>query len=305
MQNVLDFKKDFMVQQIDAKSSNGVSLTPHSIQELASSRKLIAFDLDGTLADSKQALKPDMGILISELLKKTNVAVISGGSFEQFKKQFLPSLPSFINQVSHGTGDSEEDHGTENEDIGHTLYMLPVSGSQRYEFGDQGWTMTDSVIFPSEQKEKVLTVLNELEKKAVEFDLPNETFGPRVEERGTQITLSALGQSAPLNLKAAWDPNVTRRKKIREYLLPRLPDVEVHIGGSTSIDILPKGFDKSVGLQRLLSTKSMTKEDMIFVGDEVFEGGNDYSPSVAGILTISINNPSETAELIREWIKVV
>lgn len=265
-------------------------------------RKLIAFDLDGTLAESKQMLKSDMAILIGELLKKTDVAVISGGSFEQFKKQFLPSLPSFINQVSHGTGGGSEDRDTEHEDTSHTLYMLPVSGSQRYEFGDQGWTMTDSVIFPVEQKEKVLAELNELDKKAVEFDLPKETFGPRVEERGTQITLSALGQSAPVDVKAAWDPDIEKRKKIAAYLTERLPEVEVHIGGSTSIDILPKGFDKSVGLQRLLSTKNMMMDDMVFVGDAVFEGGNDYSPSVAGILTISIKNPSETAELIKEWV---
>jgi phosphomannomutase len=283
MSNILEFKNNIDLAEIK-------------------NRRLIAFDLDGTLAESKQILKSDMGILIGELLKKTDVVVISGGSFEQFKKQFLPSLPSYINQVAHGTGNGVVDHGVENEDTGHTLYMLPVSGSQRYEFSDQGWTMTDSVVFPFEQKAKVLEVLSNLEQKAVEFDLPKETFGPRVEERGTQITLSALGQSAPVNLKVAWDPDILKRKKIVEYLTPRLPDVDIHIGGSTSIDILPKGFDKSVGLQRLLSTKNMKREDMVFVGDAVFEGGNDYSPSIAGILTISIKNPNETAELIKAWI---
>ena len=274
-------------------------------------RKIISFDLDGTLAESKQSLSTDMGMLIGDLLKKTDVAVISGGSFEQFKKQFLPFLP-FLSALPANLGSTATDIKTN-----HNLYILPVSGSQRYEFSSD-WIMTDSVVFPAEQKTKVLAALKEFEEKyvtsdtetvapefahdAVEYDLPKQTFGPRVEERGTQITFSALGQSAPVDLKKAWDPDINKRKKIASYLTEHLPEVEIHIGGSTSIDILPKGFDKAAGLERLFSTKGMSKEDMVFVGDAVFEGGNDFSPSTVGILTISIKDPSETAELIRQWI---
>jgi len=58
-------------------------------------KSLIIFDLDGTLAESKQPMDSEMTELLARLLEKKKVAVISGGSFEQFKKQFLPELEHF------------------------------------------------------------------------------------------------------------------------------------------------------------------------------------------------------------------
>jgi hypothetical protein len=55
-------------------------------------KKLIAFDLDGTLASSKSPLHDDMVLQLSELLSHKQVCVISGGKFEQFEKQILNSL---------------------------------------------------------------------------------------------------------------------------------------------------------------------------------------------------------------------
>jgi hydroxymethylpyrimidine pyrophosphatase-like HAD family hydrolase len=66
----------------------------------------------------------------------------------------------------------------------------------------------------------------------------------------------------------------------------------------TSLDILPKGFDKAVGLKALLEDGGLQISDMLFIGDAVFEGGNDYSPVEAGIETIGITGPEETAKLI-------
>ena len=54
------------------------------------SKKIVAFDLDGTLAPSKQHLESDMSEVLCLLAKEKKVAIISGGSFNQFKKQFLP-----------------------------------------------------------------------------------------------------------------------------------------------------------------------------------------------------------------------
>ena len=56
-------------------------------------KQLIAFDLDGTLAESKQPLKDDMGDALADLLGVANVAVISGGDWPQFNKQVASRLP--------------------------------------------------------------------------------------------------------------------------------------------------------------------------------------------------------------------
>jgi phosphomannomutase len=56
-------------------------------------KKLIVFDLDGTLAKSKSSLDAEMSTLLSALLGVVKVAVISGGNWTQFQKQLLSLLP--------------------------------------------------------------------------------------------------------------------------------------------------------------------------------------------------------------------
>lgn len=275
------------------------SLPFKDIAAAAKAKKIKAFDLDGTLAESKQALNADMGQLIAQLLEKSSVAVISGGSFNQFKKQFLSHLPAVF--------ESNAQRNAENQQTG-TLFLLPVSGSQRYEYDQaaKDWIMTDSMdAFPEEEKEKIVNVLKDFEATYAgrpEFSLPAETYGPRIEERGTQITFSALGQSAPIELKKPWDPDMQKRQKIQAYLKGRLPEIGINLGGSTTLDILPKGFNKASGLMRLLSKMGLSIADMVFVGDAIFPGGNDYSALEVGIQTIAVKGPDETAEIIKEWI---
>ena len=57
-------------------------------------KELVAFDLDGTLAESKQALKDDMAEAFADLLGVAHVAVISGGDWPQFQKQVASRLPA-------------------------------------------------------------------------------------------------------------------------------------------------------------------------------------------------------------------
>lgn len=247
-------------------------------------KKIAAFDLDGTLTESKLPMTPSMAFTLSDLAKVAIVAVISGGSFQQFKKQLLGALELSDADLSH-------------------LILLPTSGSQRYEYDavGKGWKLTDKEDLSEDLKKKILEGLKEIESSNL-YDLPVEIFGERTEERGTQITFSGLGQQAPIEKKRLWDPEQLKRKKIKEALEHMIPEVDIRIGGMTSIDILHKGFDKSVGLRRLLSKLDMKIEDMIFVGDAVFPGGNDYSPSQAGIETVSIRNPAETETLIKRWL---
>lgn len=249
-------------------------------------KKIAAFDLDGTLTESKLPMTPSMAVTICDLARVATVAVISGGSFNQFKKQLLDAL----------------DHFGVDPELSHFI-LLPTSGSQRYEYDSvsKEWKLTDKEDLPQDLKIKIMEGLQKIEQSNA-YDIPLEKFGERTEDRGTQITFSGFGQEAPIEKKQAWDPDQSKRKKIKETLEVMIPEVDIRIGGMTSIDILNKGFDKSVGLRRLLSKLDLKKEDMIFVGDAVFPGGNDYSPSQAGIETVSIRNPAETESLIRRWL---
>ena len=137
-------------------------------------KKLIVFDLDGTLAESKASLDAEMAALINKLLGFIKVAVISGGNWPQFQKQVL----------SHLAGDERLKN----------LSLLPTCGTQFYKY-EKGWEKIYSEDFTSEQKEKIISSL----KKAIEQSglKAEKVWGEVIEDRGSQITFSALGQEAP------------------------------------------------------------------------------------------------------------
>jgi len=252
------------------------------------SKKIIAFDLDGTLAESKQHIEKDMSYLLCDIARVKKLAIISGGDFSQFEKQFL---------VSFKPKEEEKDL------IYSNLILLPTSGSRRYEYDlvKKEWIMTDIEEMPFLIKEKTLKILQNFAKTG-KYGIGAVIEGDDVvEDRVTQISLSALGQHAPLADKLVWDPDQAKRKEMKKELELILPEVEINIGGSTTLDILPKGFNKAKGLMRLLDKLGMTKEDMLFIGDAIFPGGNDYSPYEKGIESIKTSGPKDTISIIKQW----
>jgi hypothetical protein len=251
------------------------------------SKKIIAFDLDGTLAVSKSPITYEMGDLIKQLAQQKIVVVISGGSFKQFQTQFLPpfhrddSMMSFIQN----------------------LILLPTSGSQRYEYDQEKkeWELTDKEPLSESVKDKAKKLLQEIIDSGL-YDIPQNPIGAIIEDRDTQISFSALGQKAPIEEKKLWDPDQKKRQKIKAEIEPKIPEATIMIGGTTTLDILQKGFNKAVGLERLLNKLHFQKSDMIFLGDAVFPGGNDYSVFQAGIETIAVKGPEETGLIVKNWI---
>lgn len=242
-------------------------------------KKLIVFDLDGTLAESKLALDAEMAALVSRLLNIVKVAVISGGNWPQFEEHLLPHLP--------------HDERLTN------LSILPTCGTKYYQH-DSGWKQLYSEDFMSEQKERIIRSLKEvIESSAFE---PQETWGDVIEDRGSQITFSALGQQAPLAAKAKWDPDFAKRKKMKALLDNLIPEFSVRLGGMTSVDVTKPGIDKAYGIRKLRDTLGISIQEMIFVGDALFPGGNDYPAKEAGVVSIRVKNPHETKRVIEAFI---
>jgi len=253
------------------------------------SKKIIAFDLDGTLAESKQHLESDMAKLLATLAKEKIVVVITGGSFNQIKEQFLPY---FI--------PNENDKWS----IYRNLILLSTSGSQRFQYSNikNDWVVTDVEELSDKTKIAIMKALNEIIDSG-DYDIAPAIEGDDIiEDRLTQISMSGLGQHAPLSLKKAWDPDQKKRQEIKKILDQKLPDVNIIIGGTTTLDILPKGFDKAKGLIRLLNNLGLNKKDIVFIGDAMFPGGNDYSVHESGIESIGVSGPDEVKEIIKKWI---
>ncbi|MGB8910185.1 MAG: HAD hydrolase family protein, partial [Candidatus Cybelea sp.] len=142
-----------------------------------------------------------------------------------------------------------------------------------------------------------------LEKAVAQSGLqPKETWGDRIEDRGTQITYSALGQQAPLDAKATWDPDFSKRKQIQAILDGMLPNFSVRLGGTTSIDVTRPGIDKAYGIRKLRDILNIPLVDMLFIGDAIFPGGNDYAAKEAGVDCIAVRDPEETKRVVEAII---
>jgi len=239
-------------------------------------KKLIVFDLDGTLAESKSAIDSEMAKVFIALINVVKVAIISGGDWPQFEKQVLVHLPS--NKMLKN------------------LSILPTCGTKFYEYKKDWEKLYAEDLTPAE-KTKIITCLN----TAVEEQgfKPAKTWGEQIEDRGSQITFSALGQDAPLDAKREWDPGFVKRKKIQSVLNKTIPEFSVNLGGTTSIDITKPGIDKGYGIKKLKKILNIKKKEMIFIGDAIFPGGNDYPAKEAGITSICIKDPNETKRVIQ------
>lgn len=243
--------------------------------------KIIAFDLDGTLTPSKSPLEKDMGELLTKLMSKYKVAVISGASLKQFEKQFLTNLNASPNELRN-------------------LYIIPTNGASLCQY-KTGWLCVHSYEFSEEEKKTI----NEAFKKALaetSFEQPPTLYGEQIEDRGTQLTFSAFGMQAPLALKEKWDPDHAKRSRIVNALKPYLKDFSVHMGGATSIDVTRKGIDKAYGLKEVLKLTNLKPAEMLFVGDEIREDGNDLPALALGEQSRSVTGPEETKQIIRELL---
>lgn len=237
---------------------------------------LIAFDLDGTLAESKQALPAIMGDALADLLSVAHVSVISGGDWPQFNQQIVSQLPARAD-VSR-------------------LWLMPTTGTKLYRYQDGGWVQIYAELFDDAQKQAIFTAFDA--SLAATGFTPEQTWGERIEDRGSQITFSALGQQAPLEAKAHWDPDFAKRKVIQADLRQRLPGLSINMGGATSIDITRDGVDKGYALKKLRDASGIALDAMMFIGDAIFPGGNDYPAKEIGLDTVRVRDPEETLAVI-------
>jgi len=234
-------------------------------------KKLIVYDLDGTLAESKSSLDAEMSARLHDLLGVIKVAVISGGDWPQFEAQLLSHLP--------------HDERLAN------LSLLPTCGTKFYQYSGD-WKKLYEEDFTTDQREKILSSFKKV-LAAAGFKV-EKTWGEVIEDRGSQITFSALGQQAPLEEKDKWDPDYAKRKKIKALLDTYIPEFSVRMGGATSIDITKPGIDKAYGIRKLRDLLDISLKEMIYIGDALFVGGNDYPAEEAGVVSIPVRDPRET-----------
>lgn len=256
-------------------------------------KKLIAFDLDGTLAPSKSFLPDEMAEVMAKLLDHFEVCVISGGKFGQFETQLLNGLHAGPEQLQR-------------------LHLMPTCGTRYmiYNVADSKWDTVYAENFTDDEKAKIVKALEDgidelgyREKKV---------YGEIIEDRDSQITFSALGQDIVaelgeegVKLKEEWDPDGSKKLAIRDYVAALIPEFEVRAGGATSIDITKPGIDKAYGMRKLMAELQIGKDDILFMGDRMQPSGNDYPVKEFGIDSIEVSSWKDTVNILTGILHVL
>ncbi|MCL4405098.1 MAG: HAD-IIB family hydrolase [Patescibacteria group bacterium] len=252
-------------------------------------KRLIVFDLDGTLTETKSNLKADMSKALDRLLAKKKVAVIGGSGYKQWQSQFISELGTSPQLLSN-------------------LFLFPTTATSFYRY-NKGWKKIYAYKLSIKERQQIKNAFRAV-LRDIRYVPPKRTYGKVIENRGTQITFSALGQDVVarlgekgVRLKKEWTKKNTPLKlKIVRLMQQRLPRMEVHAAGFTSIDVTRKGIDKAYGIRQIVRYLHVPIEDMLFVGDALFPGGNDYAARRTGVRCIAVKGPAETKRIIKEIV---
>lgn len=250
------------------------------------SKELIVFDLDGTLAQTKSTIDQEMSKLLENLLTIKKVAVIGGGKMELFHEQLLDNLkvPSELLK---------------------NFFLFPTTATTFYKHENGEWKQVYVHNLSQEEADQVMAAFEKVLKE-VNYK-PEKTYGKVIENRGSQITWSVLGQDVVkvlgdegVELKKKWTAENTPLKlKIAKMLQEELPNLQVRAAGYTSIDITKPGIDKAYGLHQIEKYLGVKIENMLFVGDAIFEGGNDYAITKTVVDYVQVKDPQETKDIIK------
>jgi len=244
--------------------------------------RLVAFDLDDTLAPSKSAIDPRIAAQLRSLLQLVDVAIISGGNETQFRSQVIAQL---------GEADAAELA---------RLHLLPTCGTRYLRHDGDDFVAVYAHDLSADEKAAALSALREEADRLGLWEA--NPWGEILEDRGSQITFSALGQQAPGDAKHAWDPSGEKRLRLRDAVAARVPELEVRAGGSTSIDITRAGIDKAYGMTSLAERTGIPLADMLFYGDRLDVGGNDYPVRALGVRSIAVTGWEDTADQLDQLL---
>ncbi|TSC57292.1 MAG: HAD family hydrolase, partial [Parcubacteria group bacterium Greene0416_79] len=212
--------------------------------------------------------------------KVKKVSVISGGSFAQFQRQFVPKLT---------------------EGNLPNLFLFPTCGSAFYRHNGARWENVYTEVLSPEEKARIFGAFEAMFRE-VGFKKPETLYGVLIEDRETQITFAAHGSSAPLPIKSAWDPDRKKRLKMIGVLARLIPEFEIRTGGTSSIDVTRKGIDKAYGIYQMEKHLGVPRTAMAFVGDDVGEGGNDHPVIATGISVVAVTGPEQTKQIIKDML---
>jgi hypothetical protein len=242
-------------------------------------RALIA-DIDDTICPSTKPVRPEMAREIDRIIAAGRVfAFISGSTLDQLTEQLAP----YLTQPFHILAASGTHYATVTYPQGKPLR------EEKYKHG-----------FAAAERAEILAAFEELLAATGVKSLT--TKEDQLQDRGSQITLSAIGRNAPEQAKRSFDPDGSLRREWVARLRARLGDrFSMRIGGTSSIDITPLGVDKAWGIRRFLQLQGIQPSEALFFGDKLDPHGNDY-PALQVVDCMAVRDEKHALELLKLFL---
>lgn len=230
-------------------------------------KRHLFFDLDKTVAPARQPILEDMFSLLNALPHE--IIIVSGQEVSKIGWQ-TNELPTI--RLGQNGNHAVAVDGTE-------LWNVPLDDTHRAE---------------------ILAHIHAL-MEIIDHDI-NHDWKP-IEDRGSQITFSPVGNTAPVDVKMSYDPDRAKREALLEKIPFLSDELTVKIGGSTSVDYIHKDRHKGANVQKLIDLKGWDKDACIYFGDGLFPGGNDEA--VIGVIdTVPVDDHLHTYTLLQKHLGI-
>ena len=235
----------------------------------ASKIKVIAMDLDGTLTQHKETLTPVHRQTLTALSEKYKLLMAGAGQVMRIFRQ-LGEFPIDI--------------------IGN--YGLQY-GVYRKETGTIDTVRDLSFPIDRESVEERVTYL----RKKHGF---TAFRGESVEYHPSGcVTFPILGTRAIQEDKLAFDPDRKKRRAIYREVVELFSEYHVFVGGSSSFDMAPKPYNNYYALDLYAAEHGLAHDNILYIGDDYGEGGNDESVYLSDIPYLTIDDYRDFPALVR------
>ena len=234
--------------------------------------KLIAMDLDGTLTQHKTPLSDEHRDILTRLSKKYKLLMVGAGMCRRVFEQ----MGRFPIDILGNYGMQYAEYNPETKDI--DIVFNEVRDTDR-ECVDRRVTM---------MREKYGFT---------------EFAGDNVEYHSSGcVTFPVLGTKAKQEDKLAFDPDRKKRRAIYEDVKSVFSDYTVFVGGSSSFDMAPFPFDKAYALGKYCDERGIKHSEVVYIGDDYGEGGNDESVYKADFNYLTIDDYRDFPEVVKELL---
>ncbi len=240
-------------------------------------KRIIIADVDETICESCQQISPEMAEQINNMVASGyTFAFISGTKAEDLQNM----ISSRVNETHHILATTGTKYVLMENETRSTIYNCSLSQNE---------------------KEEILLALDKLIQQYQIISLT--TKEDQVQDRDSQITLSAIGRHASSELKAKYDTDGSKRQVWIWFLKGLLGEkYDFKIGGTTSLDITQKGLDKEWGIRKFLKHHNLNSEQVLFMGDKIYPGGNDY-PATKVVDCLAVKSPKDTLDKLKTIFK--